>query len=67
MEEESEIVHYRVGNSDDIYTIYDQAGLLPRIKTVYCRYCKFKVITELYGVQCKKCNSNLITFIGESI
>lgn len=32
-------------------------------RKVYCRYCKYELITELVGPKCGKCHSSLITVV----
>lgn len=34
------------------------------VREVYCQYCKYRVMTRLVDVTCKKCSSYLITYLG---
>lgn len=33
-------------------------------RKVYCRYCKYELVTNLPGPKCGQCHSNLITMIA---
>lgn len=66
MEKDKEILSYRVANVSETYTNVNQSGLNMKPRLMYCRYCKYQITVALAGVQCVKCNSNLITFIAHN-
>lgn len=55
---------YRVASPDEIFTNVTLSSNL-KVRTVYCQYCKFQIDTDMQGAQCKKCNSDLITYIAK--
>lgn len=38
------------------------ANYTPRMRAVFCQYCKYTIETNLYGAKCGQCKSFLIEY-----
>lgn len=64
MEKDSAFIHSRrVATSEEIYTNVDGPYNL-RKQIMYCQYCKYEIVTDLPGAQCRVDDSYLITVVG---
>lgn len=45
------------------FTEMSQNGLNQKNRKVFCQYCKYSIVTNLFGAQCGQCKSFLIEYV----